>query len=119
MERIQVVTVPTLPASVIPDEPVKQVLSLPNVLVLNKDEVGYFDQACEEFNAIGQEDAFTREEVEKRYPGLTRGSACDWAIYGFVVQDWLTVESQMADIARYVDELRAQNDFLKDLLETR
>ena len=54
-----------------------------------------------------------------RHPGQSLESACNWAVYGFTVQDWLTFEAYMAKLAGYVEQLRAQIHFLKNLMNDR
>lgn len=119
MEQVQIVTIPTLPKVVKPDSPPAPLLTLPPVLVMTGEEAQFYGNACQEFKDAGKEDAYSEDELKERYPGLSRANACDWAIYGFTVQDWLTVESQMAEIATYVEQLRAQINFLTGMMDER
>ena len=119
MERIQVVTIPTLPRSVTLNEPSPPVLDPPDVIVMTPQDAEKYLEACNEYGDAGREDAYTLEEVKSRYPGLTREAACNWAIYGFTVQDWLTFETQMAQVAEYVVQLRAHLHFLNALIKER
>lgn len=119
MEQVKVVTIPTLPKAVVPTEPPPPALKLPPVLVMTREEALYYADACDEFNPDDPDDAYTPEELRVKYPGLTKENACDWAIYGFTVQDWLTVESEMAKIAGYVEQLRAQIRFMRRLMDER
>ncbi len=118
MERVQIVTVPKLPEPVTPPDPQPPNLDLPPVLVITAVEAEYYQEVCEEFSQLAKSDTTAREALEKR-TGMTQGNACDWAIYGFTVQDWLTLEVKMAEIAGYVDQLRAQLQFLRELMEKR
>lgn len=115
MERVQIVTVPTLPAPVTPPEPVPPDLALPPVIVITPDEAAYYKEVCDAYEERGANE----DELRIRYRGLTRDDACSWAIYGFTVQDWLTLEVKMAEIAGYVESLRAQIEFLTELMEAR
>lgn len=116
---MKVVTIPTLPKAVVPTEPPPPALELPPVLVMTREEALYYAEACDDFNPADPDDAYSPEELRVKYPGLTKENACDWAIYGFTVQDWLTVESQMAKIAGYVEQLRAQIRFMRQLMDER
>ncbi len=110
-------TIPTLPAPVTPPEPVPPNLELPPVTVITPVEAAYFAEVCAAYEGLS--DGADTTELEVRYPGLTREDACSWAIYGFNVQDWLTLEIKMAEIAGYVEQLRAQIQFLEKLMESR
>ncbi|ETW95566.1 MAG: hypothetical protein ETSY1_30085 [Candidatus Entotheonella factor] len=113
------VTIPTLPEPVIPREPPAPKLELPNVIVMTPEDASYFAEACDAISAVDPSDRTKLEQVRAQYPGLEREDACRWAIYGFTVQDWLTVEAQMAEIASYVEQLRAQIHFLSELMHAR
>lgn len=119
MEQVKIVTIPTLPRAVIPTEPSPPALKLPPVLVMTREEALYYVDACDDFKPDDPDDVYTQEELWVKYPGLTEENACDWAIYGFTVQDWLSVESGMAEIAGYVEQLRAQIRFMARLMEER
>ena len=86
---------------------------------MTPDDAAYFAEACGAHEGAAQGDTADLAELEVLYPGLTRGDACSWAIYGFTVQDWLTLEVKMAEIAGYVEQLRAQIQFLGELMEAR
>lgn len=86
---------------------------------MTREEAEFYINACDDFNPVDPNDAYTEQELLKKYPGLSRANACDWAIYGFTVQDWLTVESQMAEIASYVEKLRSHITFLVELMKQR
>ncbi|WP_089937710.1 hypothetical protein [Candidatus Entotheonella palauensis] len=113
------VTIPALPQPVIPREPTPPKLELPNVIVMTPGDASYFAEACDDFSSVDSSDRTKMDEVKQQYPGLEREDACRWAIYGFTVQDWLTVETQMAEIASYVEQLRAQIRFLYELMQAR
>jgi len=53
------------------------------------------------------------------YPGLSKNTVCNWAIYGWPVQNELTVENHMVRVARYIEELRLQNEFLRNIIKVR
>lgn len=89
------------------------------MLVMTREEALYYAEACDDFNPDDPGDAYTPEELRLKYPGLSEENACDWAVYGFTVQDWLTVESGMAEIAGYVEQLRAQIRFMRQLMNER
>lgn len=119
MERIQVVSIPALPPPVKIDPPSPPTLGLPPVLVTTFDEVSYWTEACEAFSDVDSRDQAALAEVTEEFPGLTRGDACDWAIYGFTVQGWLTFEAYMAEIASYIEQLRAHIKFQSQLMDER
>jgi hypothetical protein len=112
------VTVPKLPEPVTPPDPQPPNLDLPPVLVITAVEAEYYKEVCEEFSQLAESDTTARKALEVRTE-MTQGNACDWAIYGFTVQDWLTLEVKMAEIAGYVDQLRAQLQFLRELMNKR
>lgn len=118
VERVQIVTVPMLPEPVTPPDPKPPNLDLPPVLVITAVEADYYKEVCEEFSQLAESDTAARKALEARTE-MTQGNACDWAIYGFTVQDWLTLEVKMAEIAGYVDQLRAQLQFLRELMNKR
>ena len=118
VERVQIVTVPQLPEPVTPPDPRPPNLDLPPVMVITAVEAEYFRETCEEFSELAESDTAARQALEARTE-MTQGNACDWAIYGFTVQDWLTLEVKMAEIAGYVDQLRAQLQFLRELMKER
>ena len=86
---------------------------------MTREEALFYAGACDDFNPSDSDDAYSGDELHIKYPGLSKSNACDWAIYGFTVQDWLTVESQMTGIASYVEQLRSQISFLVNLIGER
>ncbi|NQZ20779.1 MAG: hypothetical protein HRT53_01885 [Colwellia sp.] len=57
--------------------------------------------------------------MEILWSGLSKNPACSWAIYGFVVQDELSLEQYFNEMAQYIGKLRAQNNFLRTSLNDR
>ncbi len=88
-------------------------------MVVTPEVVEDWRLACEEFESVGEEDAYTLEEVQASWPGLSQVSACSWAIYGLVLQDELTLEMYFSELATYVEKLRARNQFLIDVINSQ
>lgn len=63
-------------------------------------------EACEAFESAGQDGFATLEEVERAYPGWTRVSACEWAVYGLTPEEWLSLEAFVQRQAVFVATLR-------------
>lgn len=80
-------------------------------------DVQYYNDVCAEYKSAGQPDQYTEAEVLKRSKGLTRSASCDWAVYGFTVQGWLTLESQISEISTYTRSLRARIEVLEGMLQ--
>ena len=59
------------------------------------------------------------DEMAKQFPGLSRGAACNWAIYGLTTQDWYTLEWTFSVLAKYIEDLRNIIDTQTDLAEKR
>lgn len=88
------------------------------------DEIETFRLACEEYRSVGEEDAYTLEEVQARWP-ISQVDACSFVVYGFPVQIWLNFEQELnlaaghleewRDLARsYVRQLEEQYDLIKE-----
>ena len=88
-------------------------------MVVTPNEAGYWAEACTAFKSAGEAGFDTLDDVKAEYVGFTEDSACNWAIYGLVVQDELTLELYFAELAKYIKDLRAQNQFLKDMMNDR
>ncbi len=88
-------------------------------MVVTPNEAKDWSEACAAFKSIGEEDANSLDDVKAEYVGLTEDSACNWAIYGLVVQDELTLELYFGELAKYIKDLRAQNEFLRDMMDDR
>lgn len=86
---------------------------------MNKDGAQYLIEACDAYQDAGKQDSYTIEELKDKYPGLSQDTACNWAIYGWPIQNELTVENHMLRISRYIDELREQNKLLRSLIVDR
>jgi hypothetical protein len=113
-QRVKVYTVPVVSKPIIPAAIAGPLLRLPEVVVVTTAEALYFNDACLAFKAIGSED--DRLGVLDDYPGLTQSAACEWAIYGFTVQGWLSLESQINEIGAYTRSLRARIALLEGML---
>ena len=114
IKRIPILSEPTiLPLPQAPD------FTAPPVQVETLDQARYYLDACDDFKVAGQEDELTEEELKEEYPGIDLASACYWAVYGWNTQNWLTVESQMAAIANYVERLREQIALYVNELQSR
>lgn len=44
---------------------------------------------------------------------INNNEVCNFNIYGFTLQGWLNLETQMAKVAGYVEKLRSQIDYLE------
>lgn len=115
IERVEVVNIPALPPLVQLTPPSAPTATMPPVLVTTAEEVSYWTEACDAFS----DGEYDEEELSEQYPGLTRSSSCDWAIYGFTVQGWLNFESYMAQLASYVEQLRAHINYQEKMMEER
>lgn len=105
---MKVVTVPTLPPPTIHKEPTLVTGEMPSPIVLTLDDVQPYILACEEYQAVGEEDAYTLDEVRARHPGMTETDACGWATYGLPSASWLNLEAELHGVAAYAEKLRAQ-----------
>jgi hypothetical protein len=81
-------------------------------MVVTPEMVQAWQDACGDFESAGEQDAYSLEEVKVLWPGLSRNTACSWAIYGLVVQDELSLEQYFNEMAQYIEKLRAQNNYL-------
>lgn len=100
----QVVTTPTAIKPTIHQEPSLKVLKAPDPIVITLKDFEFYYQACEDYKSVGEEDAYTLEEVQNLYVGLTQDDACSFAIYGFPVQIWLNFEAQLTEAAGHKQE---------------
>ena len=89
--------------------------AFPDLIVVTAKDADYWEEACDAF-AGGE---YSDGDLARLYPGLTQNTACNWAVYGWPVQHELTVENHMLRIAQYIEELKAQNQLLRDLLQER
>lgn len=94
-------------------------LTLPPVIVINRNEASFYMDACDDYEYAGQEDYPTLKEVQQMYPGISQDDACNFNIYGFTLQGWLNFESQMVKVAGYVEKLRQQIRYLEQTIEAR
>lgn len=88
-------------------------------MVVTPEMVQVWQNACDDFESTGEQDAYSLEEVKALWPGLSRDTACHWAIYGLVVQDELSLEQYFNEIAQYIEKLRALNNYLALSLHDR
>ena len=88
-------------------------------MVVTQTDALFWATACSDFKDVGKPDADSLEEVKANYPGFTQDSACNWAVYGLVVQDELTLELYFGELAKYIQDLRAQNLFLREMVDAR
>jgi len=88
-------------------------------MVVTPEMVMAWQDACDDFKSVGKPDAYSLEEVKNMWPGLSRNTACSWAIYGLVVQDELSLEQYFNEMAQYIEKLRAQNNYLRTSLNDR
>lgn len=111
------ISVPSFPKAITLPEPELAPFYQPNTLVITPKEVQFYQDICDDYADLnGNQD---QEQALYTETGLSKSAACDWAIYGFTVQDWLTFESHLVDIARYIEELKAQNRYLRQVLKDR
>jgi hypothetical protein len=88
-------------------------------MVVTPEMVMGWQDACNDFESAGEPDADSLEEVKNKWLGLSRNTACSWAIYGLVVQDELSLEQYFNEMAQYIEKLRAQNNYLRTSLNDR
>jgi hypothetical protein len=115
-QRVKVYTVPVVSKPIIPAAIAGPPLRLPEVVVVTTTEALYYNDACLAFKSIGFEGEDDLQGVLEQYPGLTQSAACEWAIYGFTVQGWLSLESQINEIGAYTRSLRARIAVLEGML---
>jgi hypothetical protein len=89
---------------------------MPEVITLTAQDALFYKQVCDEFTDAGQEDAYTLEEIYERYPGMSRESACNWAVYGYTVQGQLMLESQLIKLGLYTEQLRGRISYLEGVI---
>jgi len=88
---------------------------MPPVIVVTADEARYYLEVCDAW-ASGE---YSPAEMAEQYPGLSRGDACDWAVYGLSSQGWFTLESLVAEFVRRQQACRATVDALHRAAEQR
>jgi hypothetical protein len=105
-----------MPAPVVPREPSAPDLAsqYPTSIVITKAETEYYTEACDAWES-GE---YTEDELLVEY-SLSRGAACDWAIYGHTVQGSLDIESIFVQQADYVERLRAHIDALVGIINNQ
>lgn len=100
---------------VIPADPTPPDLSnqLSPVVVITAEDVSYYAEACDAWVS----DEYNKEEMENKYPGLSRSAACDWAIYGQTVQGNLNLENIFILQATYAQQMREHVKFLREIID--
>lgn len=88
---------------------------LPKPIVVTAEEVNYFAAVCDAW-ASGE---YTNEDMQEKYPGMSRSASCDWAIYGYTVQGQLNIESIQIQQTVYADSLRAYIDALLSIITSQ
>jgi hypothetical protein len=119
IHTVEVKTIPVLPEPIMIKTEQAPTLTLPPVMVINSDEASYYLEACEDFKKAGQQDEYTLEKLQAQYEGLSQDDACNFNIYGFTLQGWLSLEAQMVKVAGYVEKLRSQIDYLEKKIQER
>jgi hypothetical protein len=96
---------------VIPVEPAAPNLAalLPETITITAKEASYYKDACDAWE--GGE--YSKAELAQQYPGLSRGSACDWAVKGYTIQAGLTFEQMWNLSADYAEQMRNYANTLK------
>jgi len=101
---------------VIPEPPIPpEIKKFPDIIVVSAEDARYWSDACEEL----EKNNYTKAQLREMFPGLTNNTACNWAIYGWPVQNELTVENHMLRVAQYIKELKAQNKLLRNIIDER
>jgi hypothetical protein len=80
---------------------------LPDSIVVTPEDVQIYKEACDAWES----NEYSKEEIISQY-GLSRSSACDWAIFGYTVQGEITIESIENQQADYAEKLRHHINFL-------
>lgn len=107
--------VPVMSKPILPMEPkAPQLLGqLPPTITLTRVETDYYAEVC----SAWESGDYTPMEMSTLYPGLSRSSACDWAIKGYTIQGSITVEFMWGQVASYIESLRLYNDILKQQIQ--
>ena len=113
---VKVKTLPIIPKVTLPAPVPKPQVTMPEVITLTAQDALFYKQVCDEFTDAGQEDAYTLEEIYERYPGMSRESACNWAVYGYTVQGQLMLESQLIKLGLYTEQLRGRISYLEGVI---
>jgi hypothetical protein len=88
---------------------------MPVSIVTTATEVAYWDEVCDAWS--GNE--YTIEEMQEDYPGLSRGAACEWAVYGHTVQGHLNLESIFVKQATYAEQMRGYAETLIQIINSQ
>jgi len=96
--------VPSKPIVVIPPEPQAPDLAkqLPKSIRLTAVEARYYQEACDAYELAEEPVSDVRAEY-----GLGRQESCGWAVDGYTLQDGLTLEYIMIQMADYMERYRA------------
>jgi len=106
---IPVLSRPSIPPAPVPPELTSQ---LPKDLVVTPADVALYTAACDAWES-GE---YSDDQVIADY-GLTRTAACDWAIYGYTVQDSITFDGILTNMVGYINELQNHNKFLHQIID--
>lgn len=104
--------VPVIPKPAIPAEPSAPRLESLVVVVVTARDAEYYAEICDRYA-----DPEEHGEDIIAETGLSRSAACDWAIYGHTVQDEITLEDQLNQMADYAEKMRNYADFLRQTIE--
>ena len=115
VKEVRIYTIPTMPKANIPAPIIAPDLQVPTPIITTAEETSYYAEACE---AISSGD-YTKDELSVAYPSLSRSNACDWAVTGFTIQGWFTLESQLVLAGTYTEQLRARISFLEGMIKDR
>lgn len=110
-QKVKVVEVPVIPKPALPAEPAAPSLASPTVIVITSEDAEYYSEVCDRYQAGDSNEQDIAAET-----GLTRGASCDWAIYGHTVQDEITFEDTLNQMADYAERLRAYARFLRQTI---
>lgn len=107
---------PTIPPEPTPPELASQ---LGPVIVITAQDAAYYAEACEAWGEREEDGSptYSDEEMATLYPSLSRSAACDWAIYGYTVQDNLNLENIFILQADYAERMRAYTEYLRETIE--
>ena len=107
---------PSIPADPVPPKLNDQ---LGPAIVITAKDARYFAEACdawEDKDSDGKPN-YSKDEMAKNYPGLSRSDACDWAIYGQTVQGNLNLENIFILQATYAEQMRAHVQYLRETID--
>jgi hypothetical protein len=88
-------------------------------IVITARDVSYLADVCDAWNERNKDGdpAYSAEEMQNEYGGVSRSAACDWAIYGQTVQGNLNLENIFILQATYAEQMRAHVKFLREVID--